>query len=208
MLGVDKLTTPTLEFLGIKIRDSVRSYLNSKARERAAVRKFEREFFVRQAELLSYGADQFALGFEKLESELLDRAFVRFEALMKSIAEGKAIEPLRALDIIACGVARKEMSLATAHEVAVYHSAAALLDVLVATYSMQGVFHFCFVPSIIHRQDPAVSDETLDGIMNTPETLEQIQDELEPPDHRLGERIVKSVAEAYGLPPPQDDESG
>ena len=169
-LGLDKLTTPTLEFLGLKIRDTVRTYLNSKVRERAAMRKFEREFFVRQSELLSYGSDQYALTFVGLEIELLDRAFVRFEAVVTRIAEEHAVDPIRALEVTFSGFARKELRLASAHEVAIYHAAAALLDTLVTTYSAQAIFHFCFIPSTVHRQHPLISDEDLDAIMEAPDT--------------------------------------
>lgn len=206
-LGLDKLTTPTMEFFGIKLRDTIRSYLNSKARERAAVRKFEREFFIRQSELLYYSADQYASGFSALEAELLDRAFVRFENLVKKIAEEKSIEPMRVLELVKNGVIRTEMPLPTSPEVALYHSAAYILDVLVASYSMQSVFHYCFIPSVIHRQNPSVSDEELDAVMADEATLDQIQEELAVPEHQIGLRIAKTVGAIYGVEWEDDEQS-
>ncbi len=205
LLGADKLTTPTLEFLGFKIRDTIRSYLNSKARERAAVRKFEREFFIRQGDLLYYGADQFALTFPALEKELLDRTFARFESLMKAIAEEGAIDPTRALEVVTSGFIRRELKLESAHEIALFQSAASILDTLVATYSAQVMFHYCLVPSTVHRQDPEVSDDELDALMNNPDTMEQIQEEIDTTDHPLSERIARIVCRAYEIPYPDDE---
>lgn len=188
-----------MEFFGIKLRDTIRSYLNSKARERVMVRKFEREFFIRQSELLHYGADQYASSFSALEAELLDRAFARFESLVKKICEEKSIEPLQVLELVKNGIIRTDMPLHTSQEVALYHSAAYILDVLVGSYSMQSIFHYCFIPSVIHRQDPSVSDEALDDVMADEATPTQIQEELDVPDHKIGLRVAKTVASIYGI---------
>lgn len=58
--GLDKVTSSTFDFLGIKLRDKLRSWLNQKARERALLRRFEKEFLYRHVDLLNYGNDQYA----------------------------------------------------------------------------------------------------------------------------------------------------
>lgn len=51
----------------------------------------------------------------------------------------------------------------------------------------------------MHRQDPEASDEALDAVIADPETLSQIQNELEVPDHELGLRIAKTISAIYGV---------
>jgi hypothetical protein len=50
LLGFDQIDGRTLDYLGIRLQGKFQAYLNKKARERARLKKFEKEFLYRQVE--------------------------------------------------------------------------------------------------------------------------------------------------------------
>src|SRR6267142_1173939 len=75
LFGLEKLTTPSFDYLGIRLRDKLRAYLTKKARERAVLRKFEKGFLYRHIDLLSYGADQYSAILETIADHMMEQHF-------------------------------------------------------------------------------------------------------------------------------------
>src|SRR6266404_5251469 len=106
LLGLEKLTTPSLEYVGIKIRDKLRAWLNEKARERALLRRAEKETLYRQLDLLNYGADQYAAVLENSLEVLLEQHFRTVGPLVRLAVTHYNIAPDRAFEYIIEGYQR------------------------------------------------------------------------------------------------------
>ena len=211
LFGLDKLTGPTMEYFGIAIRDTLKSYLNAKRRERAALKAQEKEFYIRQAGLLDYGADQFALSMPILREAALEKSLNRFEDFVARIATAQLVDPKRAIDLVSAGLRREDVDLSDPAELGLYHLAGGIMDMLTTDYSTRLNFHLCFCPSVAHRQTPDVSDDDLDGLLNNPETIDKIGSELSIPLVGVINRIMGFTALSFGIewtPEPEDETKG
>jgi hypothetical protein len=201
----DKLFVPTLEVIGIKLRDTVRSYLSAKTKERVAIRKVERETLERQIELTAYGFDQFEFTFDPLESLIIERSLERMGPIVKKLAADTDI--LRVLAVIHHGMNhREDVIITTADEMALYQIARGILDQLIVVRSLKLTFSFSMLPSEIFRTKPDVSDELLDLAMSAKDTLPKLKENL--PSDGIGEMLTKIaglVVSAYGLDPAKFD---
>ena len=83
LLGLDRLTTPMFEFLGLKLRDTVRTWMSAKAKDRAALRRFEKDFLYRQIDIRNYADDQFTGLLDLIAERMIERHISTFKPLMK-----------------------------------------------------------------------------------------------------------------------------
>ena len=102
--GSAKLTSPTFEYLGFKLRDTIRSWMSSKVKERAALRRAEVGFLYRQLDLLDYGNDQYAAYLESMTKVMLDRHFDVITPLAKQVVAERKIPPERSMEILHAGL--------------------------------------------------------------------------------------------------------
>ena len=103
LFGVDKLTAPTFDFLGLKLRDKLRSWLNQKARERALLRRFEKEFLYRHVDLLNYSDDQYVAMLVNVTGIMLGRQYEHLSPLVHFAVTEFKIPPERAFECVLKG---------------------------------------------------------------------------------------------------------
>jgi hypothetical protein len=111
LLGLDKLTAPTFDFLGIKLRDKLRAWLTQKARERALLRRFEKGFLYRHVDLLDYGDEQYAAMLTNMGPIMLERQYAYVAPLVRFAVTEYKIPPDRAFDLVLMGFQHDEVTV-------------------------------------------------------------------------------------------------
>ena len=199
LLGLDKLTSPTFDFLGIKLRDRLRSWLYQKARERALLHRFEKGFLYRHVDLLNYGDDQYAAMLANVTGVMLERQYENIVPLVHfAVAEFK-IPPERAFECVLKGFERSPITL-TGGERILYSAAAGVLDILILIQAAQMLFQWVHIPSAFHLENPGASDEAIENLMQDAATLKAVSDAMEPAGAEVTKWFAKTLCEAYGQP--------
>jgi hypothetical protein len=201
LFGLDKLTSPTFDFLGIKLRDKLRAWLNQKARERALLRRFEKDFLYRHLDLLNYGNDQYAAMLANVGGIMLERQLVYIAPLVRSAVIEHKIPPDRAFDCIMNGFQHESlMPTLTGGELILYSAAASVFDSLLVAQVAQMVFQFAHIPSGVHLENPKVSDTDIEQLMQDEATLHSVSDGMDPAGTEVAKCFAKILCEAYGQP--------
>ena len=210
-LGIGNLTSPTFEFLGFKIRDTIRGWMSAKSKERAALRRAEKAFLYRQLDLQAYGNDQYASCLEGIGAVMMDRHFSLITPLMRQIVNNHQIPPERTMEIFMHGFTELDKDMeAHAHnrerpkleggELILYTLGAGLLDVALSVQSAKMLFHFTYMPAALHSNRPDVPDDVLDQMMQDHGLLKDISDQMETDTFDFTKRFVRLLHDAYGLP--------
>ncbi len=210
-LGIGKLTSPTFEYLGFKLRDTIRSWMSSKVKERAALRRAEVGFLYRQLDLLDYGNDQYAAYLESMTKVMLDRHFDVITPLAKQVVAERKIPPERSMEIFMQGfsqlyedlegqVQQRERPKLEGGELILYTLGSGVLDVALAIQSAKMLFHFTHMPAAVHLTQPDVPDEVLEQIMGEEDILKQISEGMETDTFDFSKRFVRFLHDAYNIP--------
>jgi hypothetical protein len=109
------------------------------------------------------------------------------------------IPPERAFDSIIKGFGHVPVTL-TDGEFVLYSVAAGVLDVALVIQTAQLVFQFTHIPSSVHFNNPEISDEEIEAIMQDPATMQAVSDAMDPNVGGIAKRFAKALADAYGLP--------
>jgi hypothetical protein len=207
LMGLDKLTTPTLDYFGIKIRDSLRVWLNEKARDRALLRRFEKEFLYRQIDLLNYGSDQFGAMLEKLSAVMLERQFQNVSMLVShavkecNLPSEKAFAAvMEVLETRSDKTKSDEANNLTSGEVVLKVAVLTVFDTMLTFQVVQMLFHYCQTGAAFHQLNPDVTDEKIESLMQDDKTMQAISDAMEAPMAEFAKFFAKSISEAYGHP--------
>jgi len=202
LFGLDKLTAPTFDFLGIKLRDKLRAWLNQKARERALLRRFEKDFLYRHVDLLNYGDDQYAAMLTNMSGVMLERQLAYITPLVRFAVTGFKVQPERAFDCVLKGFEHDAVTLTslTGGELILFSAAAGVLDVLLTIQTAQMLFQFTHIPSAFHLENPDAPDAAIEQLMQEESTLQAVSDAMDPAGAEIAKLFAKTLSEAYGQP--------
>ncbi|MDQ8196236.1 hypothetical protein QEH59_17510 [Coraliomargarita sp. SDUM461004] len=205
LLGLDKVTAPTFEYLGFKLRDTVKSYLKSKTRERIATRRLEKNALIRHNELLYYSADQFASSFTEIEEAIVAKAIKQIERPLRNTIVRNEMQFDRVIEIMTHALRNEDISYETDTEDLVHQITRSIFDSLIAISVIQHHFHYCQLPHVLYRQNPLIEDDEIDEIMSSEETIERLSEELENEvDDEEGssfvDHLVALLRDIYNIP--------
>ena len=198
LFGLDKLTTPALDFVGLKLRDKLRVYLSEKARERIMLRRFENEFLYRQIDLLNYGGDQYAAYLQTMGDTMLKRHFETLLPVIRFAISDFKIQPEKAFECILSGFSRKTVEL-TGGELILFSAAAGVMDILLTLQVAMLIFQFAHVPSSVHSQNPNITDEQIEEMMQDEATMATLSNAMPSSDWGAARWFAKTFAEIYGV---------
>jgi hypothetical protein len=201
LLGVDKLTTPTFDFLGVKLRDKLRTWMAKTARERATIRRFEKEFLYRHMDLRGYGAVMYEGMLENMVPILLERQFEVIKPLIIFAVTEHQIPPERAFEVLLQGVdSGPQATNLTGGELILSSAAASVLNSLIAVHTATLMFRYTHLPLAVHIEYPDMTDEEFEILMQDPATLQGISSAMDPGTDQATKLFAKTLTEAYGHP--------
>lgn len=202
LFGLDKLTAPTFDFLGIKLRDKLRAWLNQNARERALLRRFEKDFLYRHIDLLNYGNAQFSAMMSNASALMVERQFQNVAPVVKYAVVECGVPPDKAFDAVMKGFRSgpEEPLTLTGGEGLLYSAAASTFDVLLSFQIAQMLFHYSHAGSAFHLENPDAPDEIIERFMQDETTLHAISEAMETPGAEIAMLFAKALSEAYGQP--------
>jgi hypothetical protein len=196
LLGLDKLTTPSFDYVGLKLRDKLRAYLNENARDRAMLRRFEKEFLYNQIDLLNYGADQYAAYLETMGGTMLQRHFQTLLPVVRFAVLDFKIQPERAFECILAGFSRENIKL-SGGELILFSAAAGAMDIILTLQVAKLMFQLANVPSSVHLQNPNITNEQIEVIMQDEATMAALSNAMLSSDWGTAKWFAKTFAEIY-----------
>jgi hypothetical protein len=204
LVGVDKITTPTFEFIGFRIRDKLRTWLSQKARERVVLRRLEQEVLYRQVDLVNYGCDQFIASLDVSLELMLARHFETITPLIAAAVSAHQLKPERALECLAAGHTSKwaDTSALNLGELVLYTLGASVLDLAISFYCVRLMCHYTQVPAMVQLNDPEITDEDVDEVMQDEKTFETVAEAVKVTEadmEGVTNRFTNAIAHAYGL---------
>ena len=190
------------EFLGLKLRDTVRTWMSAKAKDRAALRRFEKDFLYRQIDIRNYADDQFTGLLDLIAERMIERHISTFKPLMKHGAEFYKVPPERALECIVAAFTHEEEPPCelSAGEMIFRTIGLAGMDTLLQIHMTEIVFALTRSPILAHMDNPEITDDQLDALLQNEEFREQMSPDIGWAPVALARGTVKCLRDAYGLP--------